>query len=281
MTGIVFSLETAGRVLTSGLYCATTPARTARSGNSVPHGNSNFRLSLSAMVASARSHVQKIGSRHATCLRLIGRFVLQAGGQRHKCICKKPASDSREREKIASGWQQRLHRALIDTSFVSSMAREILKPKKGGFPIVEGAQRLPTPSRLESFDKFHFDWNVDADFVIRLRQKFADSGSSHFTIVASKFIHIHTDEFAGELTAHAARVGKRMSHRLVSMCQTVIDAFANNFAEIAAHCWRNIFAHNIATKRQRQAGFALPPLAKIDNLLKTGLRISELPLVND
>ena len=63
MTGIVFSLATAGRVLTSGLYCATTPARTAMSGNSVAQGTSNFGLSLFAMVASARGDLQKIGSR--------------------------------------------------------------------------------------------------------------------------------------------------------------------------------------------------------------------------
>ena len=72
-----------------------------------------------------------------------------------------------------------------------------------------------------------------------------------------------------------------MSHRLVSMCQTVIDAFANNFAQIAAHCWRNIFAHYIATKGQRQASFALPPLSEINHLLKTGLHVGELSLVND
>src|SRR6266487_3800204 len=190
-------------------------------------------------------------------------------------------SDSSEREKIASGWQQRLHRALIDTSFVSSMAREIWKPKNGGFPIVEGTQRPPTPSRLESLDEFQFDWNIDVAFVVRLRQKFADSGASNFTIVASKFVHVHADEFAGEFCVHAARIGKRMAHCLVSMCQTVIDAFANNFAQIAPDGWRNIFAHDIAAKRQRQTSLLLPPLAKIYNLLKTGLRISELALVND
>ena len=62
-TGIVFSLGTVGRVLTSGLYWATTPASTASSGNNVPQGISNFGLSLSAMVASARRTPQKIGSR--------------------------------------------------------------------------------------------------------------------------------------------------------------------------------------------------------------------------
>ena len=55
ITGTGFSAGVAGRVLTSGLYCAITPASTAMSGNSVAQGTSNFGLSLFAMVASACS----------------------------------------------------------------------------------------------------------------------------------------------------------------------------------------------------------------------------------
>jgi hypothetical protein len=66
------------------------------------------------MVGFARNDLRKIGSRQANCLPLIDWFVLRAAGQSQKHICKKPTSDSREREKIASAWQQRLHRVIID-----------------------------------------------------------------------------------------------------------------------------------------------------------------------
>src|ERR1044071_8176849 len=72
-----------------------------------------------------------------------------------------------------------------------------------------------------------------------------------------------------------------MAHCLRSMREAVIDAFANNFAQIVSDRWRYIFAHHIATQGQWQARFALPPLSEIDNLFKTGLRVSELSLMND
>jgi hypothetical protein len=39
----------------------------------------------------------------------VDRLVLFAAAKRSKRACTKPTSDSREREKIAPGWQQRLH----------------------------------------------------------------------------------------------------------------------------------------------------------------------------
>ena len=50
--------------------------------------------------------------------------------------------------------------------------------------------------------------------------------------------------------------------------QTVVDAFANNFVEISTDRWRNIFAHDIPAKRQRQSSLFFPPLSKIDNFLE-------------
>src|SRR2546422_10385392 len=109
---------------------------------------------------------------------------------------------------------------------------------------LEEACRLRKPLLLESFDKFPFDWNVDVAFITRGSQKFADSRASSLTVIASKFIHIHADEFTSEFRVHIARVGKRMAQRLVSMRQAVIDAFANNFTEIVPDCQRDIFAHH-------------------------------------
>src|SRR5207244_4861411 len=110
--------------LTCGFYVAITPASTARRGNKVPQGKSNFGLLLSAMIASTCTDLREIRSSQASCLRFINWFVLWAAGQSQKRIRTKPASDSCEREKTASAWQQRLQRAAIDTAFVSPMARK-------------------------------------------------------------------------------------------------------------------------------------------------------------
>src|SRR5207247_9161947 len=108
-------------------------------------------------------------------------------------------------------------------------------------------------------------------------EKVAYSRASILPVIPSKFIYVHTDEFTGELRAHAAGVGKRMTHRLISMGQTVIDAFANNFAEIMPDCWGDIFAHHIANQGQRQASFTLPPAPEIDNLLKPSFGTASFP----
>ncbi|PYJ21225.1 MAG: hypothetical protein DME71_11705 [Verrucomicrobia bacterium] len=76
------------------------------------------------MVAYTHSDLRKIGSRQASCLPLIDWFVFRAACQSQERTCKKPTSDSCERHKIASAWQQRLHRAIIDTSVVNRVARK-------------------------------------------------------------------------------------------------------------------------------------------------------------
>src|SRR5438128_5430432 len=116
---------------------------------------------------------------------------------------------------------------------------------------------------------------------MRVSQKSPDGSASELAIIASKLIHIHSNELTGELRVHVTRVGKRMTHCLVSMRQAIIDAFANNFAEIMADRCRDIFAHHISTKRQWQASLSLPPFAEIEDLLKTRSRIGELSLVHD
>src|SRR5207247_10735263 len=108
---------------------------------------------------------------------------------------------------------------------------------------------------------------------------FADSRASSLPIIASKFIYVHADEFIGGLGANVERVGKRMTHRLISMRQAVIDAFTNNFADIVPDCWRDIFAHHIAAKRERPSSLVFPPLSERHNSLKTGLAVCDLPRV--
>ena len=99
ITGAVFSLGTDGRSLTSGLNCAMTPARTAVSGNSVAQGKSNFRLSLSAMVVCARSHLRKIRSSFAGQVCCIRRLVLFDAAKRGKRACTKAHQPTRTRRR--------------------------------------------------------------------------------------------------------------------------------------------------------------------------------------
>src|SRR6266550_4555565 len=142
------------------------------------------------------------------------------------------------------------------------------------------AQECP-PYRSDSSHEFQFDWNVDETFVVRLLQKSPDSVAAHFAIIASKFIHIHADEFPSQLRVHVARIRKRMPHRFLAVRQPVVDAFANNFAQIFPDGGRNILAHDISTKGEWQSGLLFPPLSKIDDFLKSRFLIGELSLVND
>src|SRR6266496_3766096 len=72
-----------------------------------------------------------------------------------------------------------------------------------------------------------------------------------------------------------------MAHRFIPMRQTELDTFPDNLEKIALYCVWNILAQNIAAERKRQARFAFPPFAKIDNFLKTRPLVGELPFVND
>src|SRR5438094_10133755 len=94
-------------------------------------------------------------------------------------------------------------------------------------PGVTGVTDPATTRR--SLNEFHFDWNIDVAFIVRVSQKFADCVASSVTIIASKFIHVHANKFIGELTADVARVGKRMAHYLGSWPKAVVVALANDF----------------------------------------------------
>src|SRR4030095_10774218 len=101
------------------------------------------------------------------------------------------------------------------------------------------AKRAARPSLFESFDKFQFNRNADVAFVVRFSQKSADGRASDLTIIASEFINVHADEFAGELPIHVACVSERVSDGFVPVCETVVDAFANDVANVTTHWWRD------------------------------------------
>src|SRR6266481_5102750 len=142
-----------------------------------------------------------------------------------------------------------------------------------------GRRLLPNRRCSSLFDEFQFDRSVDVTFLVRVSEKPTDGRASGLTVIPSEFIYVHADEFTGELRVHVARVSERIGHRFIPMRQTVIDALANNVAEIATDRWRNIFAHYVSTQRQWQSGLPFPPFAKVDDLLKTGSGVGELPLV--
>src|SRR6476646_8696967 len=97
-----------------------------------------------------------------------------------------------------------------------------------------------------SFNEFHFDWNVEIALVASVSQKLADRCASSLAVVAGKFIHVHSDKLTGQLRVHVACVCERISDGFVPMCETIVDAFANDLAEVTADWWRDIFAHYVS-----------------------------------
>src|SRR5437879_3318374 len=65
------------------------------------------------------------------------------------------------------------------------------------------------------------------------------------------------------------------------MSQTEVDAFEHDLAKIMSNIRRDVFANNVSAERQWQSSFLFPPLAKIDNLLKTGLCVGQLAFMNN
>jgi hypothetical protein len=76
------------------------------------------------MMGFHRGDPRKIRSRSTGPVCFVGRLAFFAAAKREKRGCKKPTSDSREKEKIVSAWQQRLHRGIIDTLLVNRVARK-------------------------------------------------------------------------------------------------------------------------------------------------------------
>src|SRR2546423_963390 len=138
-------------------------------------------------------------------------------------------------------------RAANEAKELLSKNDTVRKPSVGRVTPVRAAAWIPMARRAEDcpayhlVDEFQFNWNIDVAFAVCVSQKFVDGSAPNLTVVASKFIHVHTDEFTGEIRAHAPRVCKRMAHYLVAVRQAEIDAFANNFTDIVPDRCGNIF----------------------------------------
>ena len=72
------------------------------------------------------SDLRKVGSCFAGRFRFVNWLVFLAAGKTEQGAGNQAASDSGETEKIARGWQQYPHRAIIDTSLVNRVARKFL-----------------------------------------------------------------------------------------------------------------------------------------------------------
>ncbi len=70
------------------------------------------------------SDLRKIGSGPSSRFRFVNWLVFLAAGKNDNRACNEAASDSREAEKIVSGFPERLHRAIIDTLVESFLARK-------------------------------------------------------------------------------------------------------------------------------------------------------------
>jgi len=76
------------------------------------------------MVASFRSDLQKIDGCYASSFRFVHQLLFFEADKCQNRARKRPASGSREREKVIPGWEQRLHRDTIDTFVGNAMARK-------------------------------------------------------------------------------------------------------------------------------------------------------------
>jgi hypothetical protein len=72
------------------------------------------------------SDLRKISGCFPGCFRFVNWLVFLAASKTEQCACSQAASDSGETEKIARGWQQYPHRAIIDTPLVNRVARKFL-----------------------------------------------------------------------------------------------------------------------------------------------------------
>ena len=97
-----------------------------------------------------------------------------------------------------------------------------------------------------SSDEFNIDRDVDISFLVRVSEKSLNRCASDLAIIASKFVHVHADELAGELRVHVPCVWERISDGFLTMCETVVDAFANDLADVTLRWWRDIFAYHIS-----------------------------------
>src|SRR5437588_10677875 len=70
--------------------------------------------------------LRKIGGRFSGGFRFVDRFGLPAAGKTEQRAADEAGSDSGETEKIVPGWQQCLHRNIIDMSLANGVARKFL-----------------------------------------------------------------------------------------------------------------------------------------------------------
>src|SRR4029077_14803375 len=95
---------------------------------------------------------------------------------------------------------------------------------------------------FELFHEFYVDWKVDVAVVASVSQKLADRCASSLAIIEGKFIYVHANKLAGQLRVHVTRVCERISDGFVPMFETIVDAFANDLAQVTSHWRGDIFA---------------------------------------
>jgi len=76
------------------------------------------------------SDLRKIGSAFSGRFRLVNWLVFSAAREREQHTRDEIAADSSEAERLASGWEEYLHRPLIHICLVNLVARKILSAKE-------------------------------------------------------------------------------------------------------------------------------------------------------
>src|SRR3954462_12192612 len=102
-----------------------------------------------------------------------------------------------------------------------------------------------------------------------------------FAIVERAPVHVHANEAVGELMVEIARELHSILERLLAMIQRVLNALPHRCSDLRHQLWTERALDSISPQRQWQPGFAVPPFAKVEDLLHARLPKRKLAFVDD
>src|SRR5260370_6407093 len=110
----------------------------------------------------------------------------------------------------------------------------------------------------------------------------ADGFPALVAVIQSPVVHVHADEFVGQVPAHVARVLEGVLHGFGAVVQAELDAGGEYVRNLLPGGGFETFMNDIAAQREGQAVIlAPPPDPEVFANLQTLLLPSELAFVND
>src|ERR1017187_9103193 len=145
------------------------------------------------------------------------------------------------------------------------------------FPSCGLAARAPV-----SHHKFQFLPVRNQAALEGLAEKTANRFPALVAIIERPVVHIHPDEFVGQLAPHVARVLQGVLHRLGPMVEAELNARGENVGNFTARRQIEFLVNDIPAERQRQTiVFPAPPNAQVFANDQTFILIRQLAFMND